>query len=134
MNKQIALSIEQMNNLVSLGVDTSQASMCWVEMPTANAILNDTEETEWSLFVNEDMYPSNVPAFTLEDILEILPRSIKEDYYLSIIKEKNAWNIYYRTPSPFAFLKAVQNREDKSLLQAAYEMLLWIIENKLLKQ
>ena len=132
MNKQIALSIEQMDNLVSLGVDTSQASMCWVL--GENIVTNKTEY--WLTINDEDYFEQHdpiVPAFTLEDMLEILPKAIKEDYLLTAIRIEDMWEISYKTTNSFALLSKIQIRENKSLLQAAYEMLLWVIEKGLLK-
>lgn len=80
MEKQV-LSISQMEELVSLGIDTSKASMCWDWIQQGDGGYHH-------LKINRDIYPcaKNVPTFTLQDILEILPKPcyincIDEDFY-----------------------------------------------------
>ena len=62
------LSVEKMQELIELGIDTNKASMCWWEK-----MLND-----YMLLINDSRNDSRndiswvLPAFTLQDILEIL--------------------------------------------------------------
>ena len=65
-NSQIALSKEHMITLRAYGMDTSDASMCWLREPN---------ERGWFLVKHdEDCYEMGcldpVPAYTLEDILQ----------------------------------------------------------------
>ncbi len=104
------LSIEQMNKLKELGVDTSKAS---VRVGT--------------------MY-FKYRAFTLQDVIELLPKSI-------IINSVKHWFcvsqnclltefqvMYFNGYDSYGVIK-----QNKSLLQAAYNMLIWVIENGYLK-
>lgn len=52
--KQV-LSVEQMKHLQELGLDTGDASMHWQYLPTADAIINGTDEIEEEpcLFVSQ---------------------------------------------------------------------------------
>ena len=55
MKPEQVLSVEQMKHLQELGLDTSDASMHWQHLPTADAIINGTDETEKepTLFVSQ---------------------------------------------------------------------------------
>lgn len=46
MKSKQVLSIDQMKHLRELGLDTSDASMHWQFLPTADSIINGTDETE----------------------------------------------------------------------------------------
>ena len=66
------LSIEQMKHLQELGVDTSDASMCWLDF-------EDNEPMEVSVFVPQIMLGYATckiyPTYTIGDIIEKLPKS-----------------------------------------------------------
>ena len=74
--KNQVLSIEQMQELKELGIDTSKASMCWL-----NTTYNDRD----ILIPNEEVLPNKImfdscsytiinctPTFTLQDILSLI--------------------------------------------------------------
>lgn len=66
MKKQLALTKEQMEYLVSLGVDTSGASMYYSGGSSSyNKLLPKT--------CSQKLHPGSIPVFTLSDILEIMP-------------------------------------------------------------
>lgn len=132
MEKQV-LSIERMQHLKELGLDTSKA----------NAVIYTISETESYCGYSRECiliegylenYLSRNPTFTLQDILELLPSCIKEDfgdcYYLMIEQlsndEEKDWNIRYCL-SDYSLSKI--QFASLNLLDAAYEMLCWCIEN-----
>ena len=66
--KEQVLSREQMKHLQELGVDTSDASMCWVAG-------EDADEVEWNLIIpNNFLLPYNIPTYTIGDLIEKLPK------------------------------------------------------------
>ena len=71
MHDQV-LSIPQCEELVALGIDTSNASMCWAKCAKINS--NKEWESYWHLELNEESHGTKVPTFTLQDILEMLPK------------------------------------------------------------
>lgn len=83
--KQV-LSVEQMKHLQELGLDTGDASMHWQYLPTADAIINGTDEIEEEpcLFVSQPNMKHEYPAYTLQDILDKLPPIIDEVYWLTL--------------------------------------------------
>ena len=168
--KQIALSIEQMKHLKKLGVDTSKASMVRVFTDDNNNILEWDELThEYAehgdacgyFYRDEDenlqqayesllcadgnydhSYRKDCGAFSLQDILEILPKMIKvgelyydlsSDFHNSIVYKVD-WDacdedilheddIYLHTES-----------DGSDILKMAYKMLCWVAENVYLEQ
>lgn len=119
MSKQV-LDIDQMKHLQELGVDTSKASMCYV--------VDDSKAYKPILCVsgNESEYLDaisySVPAFTLQDIIDFFPVNI-DGYVLSIGKKGVAYNRYED-------LETKVGKGDRELIDAAYKMLCWCIENK----
>lgn len=67
------LSMEQMKHLQELGVDTSDASMCWLDF-------EDNEPIEVAVFVPKIMLGYTTckvyPTYTIGDLIEKLPNSI----------------------------------------------------------
>ena len=80
--KNQVLSIEQMRKLKELGVDTSKASMHFLYMPTAKSIMSGVYEVddEPEVFVSQNGMNHEHPTFTLQDIIELLPKSISHKY------------------------------------------------------
>ena len=75
MKSKQVLSIEQMNHLQELGLDTSDASMCWCR---AISYKSATWELEIYEYVINQKLDSNfwetTPTYTLQDILDKLYR------------------------------------------------------------
>lgn len=131
MKTKQVLSVEQMTHLQELGLDTSDASMHWQYLPTADAIINGTDETEKepTLFVSQPNMKHEYPAYTLQDILDKLPPIIDEVYWLTlevIDIRKNEWKIkYVRINTDYER----ESFSSQKLIDAAYRMLCWCIEN-----
>ena len=122
MNRQ-CLSIEQMQHLKDLGLDTSYASMCWIV---------DKENTHQPYIVlspyaeyHVDVTTYSLPTFTLQDILDLLPNMLIENYASPLII-RYLVNGRVRVMFPDYYVTCA--KED--LIDAAYEMLCWAIENK----
>lgn len=120
-------TIEQMNKLKDLGVDVTPKDECLIYQNVMGIdILAFTDK-----FQNEE-----VKAFTLQDVIELLPaeiETIESNYYLTITKyPDNSYVVCY----------FIENQDDSdsfvyfecdNILDAAYNMLIWVIENNYLK-
>lgn len=75
-----------------------------------------------------------VPTYTFQEIIELLPKEIKtvtDTYYLTISTyDCDVWSIYYSMSDEFDYYKEFKS---DSLIDAAYEMLCWCIENGYIK-
>lgn len=142
--KDQVLSISQMRHLRDLGVDTSKASMCWLREPN--------NHTRYEVFcTNDDCYEMScldpVPAFTVQDLLEIIP--------CTLFCDKNGNNISlqpinYKYRMSFYLVKELPRYEAKyedyitktmliyrtgrTVIEALYNILCWLAENKLLEK
>lgn len=124
MSKQ-CLSIEQMQHLNELGVDIRTASLCWV-------CLNSEP---YLSFYNKD-YPQEdtkvIPAFTLQDILDLLPKDICKEgctWAASLYIDYENNRIAYGNTDRYGFEIYHERIIEETLIDAAYEMLCWCIEN-----
>lgn len=158
MKKQV-LSIEQMRKLKELGVDTSQASMVCLFQDDESNIYDWDEVVEecsefgdcFHHFVKDDegnhnrvymylldaeggdydhSYREDCTVFTLQDIIELLPKSIlknnvKHWLYISPNCLLTEFQIMY-VDGDYSY--AVMKQHESSL-NAAYEMLIWVAEN-----
>lgn len=119
------LDIERMQHLRDLSLDISKASMCWLKM---NDVVRLSVHDEYCY---ESSLMEAMPAFTLQDIIDMLPYMI-EDYFLFFQKDRytftggDCYHIYYRQSWRDYRLKEIHS---DNFIDAAYEMLCWVIEN-----
>lgn len=127
MAEQI-LSIEQMRTLQKLGVDTSNASAGWfkTDMDTEYfEVFNNAVPKE---LVGNDNY---IPAFTLQDILDILPVTVRDwdkTYELRLKRmyfkregyQRTMWAVMYEESDYIGHLIMYSHPD---LLTAAFEFL-----------
>ena len=119
------LSIEQMKHLQELGVDTSDASMCWVAGEDTS-----TDEEEWNLCIpNKFLLPYNIPTYTIGDLIEKLPKSIDlgfGEYNLEISTKGEYVEVQYENDyddcTPFFC-------PNLSLIESLYSTLCWLAVN-----
>lgn len=114
------LSIEQMKHLQELGVDTSDASMCWVAGEDTS-----TDEEEWNLIIpNNFLMPYNIPTYTIGDLVEKLPKHfyIKEAQISMVaINGSGAFQVWYdKVPKSC--------KSDGTIKNALYKLLCWVAE------
>lgn len=114
------LSVEQMKHLQELGVDTSDASMCWVAGEDASI-----DEGEWNLIIpNNFLLPYNIPTYTIGDLIEKLPKHfyIKEAQISMVaINGSGAFQVWYdKVPKSC--------KSDGTIKNALYKLLCWIAE------
>ena len=130
MMKKIALTIEQMQRLQELGVDTSKASMYWKAI-VANSNGDEIRKNniKWYLSLDTAMMTCGlmrvkvIPTFNLQDILEELPRYIEvgNKRYQLIISS----HISYRCGDR----DSIYSKPITDLLQDVYQTLVWVAEN-----
>ena len=92
------LSIEQMKHLQELGVDTSDASMCWAG--------NDVVPNNGAAF---DLGYDGIPTYTIGDLIEKLPNcnsayefqvTIRNHFTESICKQNKVMEDYITSHNP----------------------------------
>ena len=137
------LSLEQMHHLKELGVDVSNASVrvgqmvfyhgdSWYGVDSYNVHLFKDDDDDTSCFEEE------YKAFTLQDVIELLPKQIincNEIYLLKIIPISNEVSYVQFNAQIWADITKYPLRVKKSdnLFNSLFEMLIWVIENGYLK-
>lgn len=118
------LTIEQMNKLKELGVDVKPKGMCLM-------YTSDSSDCYY-LKYGESTCEDDVAAFGLQDVIELLPPQLiheEKNIYLNFETIGKEYGFYYVT-CDFEICIYFYNT---NLLQAAYEMLILVIENGYLK-
>lgn len=137
MSKQV-LDISQMQHLEELGVDTSKANFYWHRTKSLN---NYNDWDEWKLHYGvlrlargfTTINCQYVRTFTLQDILDLLPNLIQSqdeenNYWLEFgtaMEDEEWWYIRYMS----VYGVKLNYEEHVHLIDAAYEMLCWCVEN-----
>ena len=136
MNK-ICTSIEQSKKLIELGIDVNMADMYWFNRHI------DLTETKYELFIVDksdktiDFFNSYavavekdeiIPAWSLSALLGLIPDKIvvnNENYFLNFTKKR----VEYRGRITWDGQKCI-SKEAENLLDAIFEMVCWLKENK----
>lgn len=128
MSKQV-LDVQQMQHLQELGLDISNASASWYKPNMGTEYMQTFGTLAWENLVGNE---ENIPAYTLQDVLDALPYSIECDkvdvYWLQIEKmdmKNDDWRVSYLFFSQCKYFHCFQS---PLLIDAAYEMLCWLIE------
>lgn len=126
MSKQ-CLDVHQMQHLQELGLELDYNTMLsW--------IVDDRGKDKPLLCISSeavdyvDFRHYCLPAYTLQDVLDALPSRITHHgcyYYLSIAKRNLAYVLYAKYGSIL-----LNQSKQKTLIDAAHDMLCWTIENK----
>ena len=127
MSKQ-CLDVQQMQHLQELGLDTSNASICWIKDTEGNQHLSVYDE-----YCYEASFMNPIPAYTLQDVLDALPKDISKDgctWYASLYIDFENNRIAYGNTDRYGFEIYHEIMIEKDLIDAAYSMLCWAIDNK----
>lgn len=138
--KEQVLSIEQMQHLKELGVDTSKASMALVYRNAYGDIVDwdyVSEYHEPDIGEHNPYIRSKYGAFTLQDIIDLLPKMITtNDFHRDRVRfvadfseNKIGYAYSHETCGEISFYKEFC-WVDK-IINAAYEMLCWYIKNNI---
>lgn len=125
--KQV-LSVGQIKHLQKIGIELRNTSMLLWYPQILDGIPNSVWDLSvWSesLFSEDNVYP----AYTLQDILDKLPCFIGNQV-LTIQKLADSYTCLYMEPYSRSIIKITESKE---LIDAAYEMLCWCIENGYVK-
>lgn len=125
--KQV-LSVGQMKHLQKIGIELKNTStLLWHPQ-----ILDGIPNSVWDLSVwSESLFSEDhvYPAYTLQDILDKLPCFIGKEV-LTMQKLADSYTCLYMEPYSRSIIKITESKE---LINAAYDMLCWCIENGYVK-
>ena len=126
MSKQ-CLDVQQMQHLQELGLDTSNASMCWIKDAEGNLLLSVQDE-----YCYGASFMNPIPAYTLHDVLDAMPKDISKDgctWYASLYIDFENDRIAYGNTDRYGFEVYHEIMIEKDLIDAAYSLLCWAIDN-----
>lgn len=129
--KSQVLSIKQMQELIELGIDTSKASMLWAYYEPS--VGHEDEKGDYQLEIN-DWEPKrlefpDIPTFTLQDILEMLPKIIDKVYFLKMFINCHGKMTFKYDKHPQGDECCFGEQDCENILNAAFNMLKWCIQN-----
>ena len=116
------LTFKQMHQLKELGVAVKPKGMCLM-------YTSDSSDCYY-LKYGESTCEDDVVAFGLHDIIELLPKEI-DGAYLSLELDYCSIEYYYIYEERISWKSIYFNIA--GIIDAAYDMLLWVIENGYLK-
>lgn len=128
MKSKQVLSIEQMQHLQELGLKLDYTTMLsWIidkrgkDKPLLCISSEAVDYVDFSHYC--------LPAYTLQDVLDALPKSLeigKSKYEISIYMIGGKWAVDYYSETD----ADIQSEECENLIDAGYSRLCWCIENK----
>jgi hypothetical protein len=139
MSKQV-LDIEQVKHLHELGLDTSKASAYWhrvVRMYTNEVVTNWFVSFTESIACLGTMKVESIKTFTLQDILDILPKDISREgctWSASLYIDYENNRIAYGNTDRDGFEIYHEIPICENIIDAAYEMLCWVLTNKYIQE
>lgn len=120
MSKQV-LDVQQMQHLQELGLELKETTLIYAGGGGKYGLFLTKQ-------IDKILWDSTYPAYTLQDVLDALPEYIydsTEQYLLEI----NMFFKYIRY-SRFNDVLTKRNFDRTPIIDAAYELLVWCIENK----
>nr|DAU90448.1 MAG TPA: hypothetical protein [Caudoviricetes sp.] len=126
--KDQVTSIEQSKRLIELGVPAQKASMAWIVTGKSTYNLKIWEtDAETKAILHQKFPDGYIPAFTVADIMELLPMFIerKGTFYLNITPCYEGWYAGYETEKGS---ELTSYREPK-LVDALMTATEWLLSN-----
>ena len=130
MSKQ-CLDVQQMQHLQELGLELKETMLYWVVYEAGHE--NNFVTTKENAMEVIDESCGMLPAYTLQDVLDALPKDISKDgctWYASLYIDFENNRIAYGNTDRYGFEIYHGIMIEKDLIDAAYSMLCWAIENK----
>ena len=134
MNK-ISTSLEQSKKLIELGISFNTADMFYADLLVGDNHkynLHLLESYGFKTFGETKLKISNhlcfIPAWSLTALLKLMPTDDKKDeYYVTTESHSDYHTVNYRNCWDGCIHSAYS---EESLLDAAFEMVCWLLENK----
>lgn len=126
MSKQ-CLDVHQMQHLQEMGLELKETMLYWVVYEAGHE--NNFVTTKENAMEVIDESCGMLPAYTLQDVLDALPKSLeigKSKYEISIYMIEGKWAVDYYSETD----ADIQSLECENLIDAVYSRLCWAIDNK----
>ena len=131
MKSKQVLDVQQMQHLQELGLEMKETMLYWVVYEDGHE--NNFVTTKENAMEVIDESCGMLPAYTLQDVLDILPTEIKpaeRRFWLRIDLSDECLYYYYDDCNLVEHRKKVIGYDGiDGLIDAAYSLLCWCIEN-----
>ena len=131
MKSKQVLDVQQMQHLQELGLELKETMLYWVVYEAGHE--NNFVTTKENAMEVIDESCGMLPAYTLQDVLDILPTEIKpaeRRFWLRIDLSDECLYYYYDDCNLVEHRKKVIGYDGiDGLIDAAYSLLCWCIEN-----
>jgi hypothetical protein len=136
MKSKQVLDVQQMQHLQELGLELKETMLYWVVYEAGHE--NNFVTTKENAMEVIDESCGMLPAYTLQDVLDALPKFYhianigwtKLSIRVHTTKEWEIGYVYTDELSKYAYGCRILGKE---LIDAAYELLVWCIENKVVE-
>lgn len=128
MSKQ-CLNVHQMQHLQEMGLELKETMLYWVVYEAGHE--NNFVTTKENAMEVIDESCGMLPAYTLQDVLDALPKDISKDgctWYASLYIDFENNRIAYGNTNRYGFEIYHEIMIEKYLIDAVYSMLCWCIE------
>ena len=138
MKSKQVLDVQQMQHLQELGLELKETMLYWARCVDNNPRAA-THYGKWVLIKGNNaqtvglMHWEFIPAYTLQDVLDALPKDISKDgctWYASLYIDFENNRIAYGNTDRYGFEVYHEIMIEKDLIDAAYSLLCWAIDNK----
>ena len=126
MKSKQVLDVQQMQHLKELGLELKDTMLYWVVYKVGHENNFVTMKENAIEVIDESC--GMLPAYTLQDVLDALPESIKAgntEYTISFYYIHGKWAVDYSSDTG----ADIQSNECEYIIDAAYSRLLWCIKN-----
>lgn len=124
-----ALSAKQMKILQEKGLDCDNASYYWLIDHGCNYTILLSKNENIVMKTPEDLPDEErVPAFSLDDILDILPQKIERN------SKKYQWVLFNNSIAYWCNGNLCIQFDEKTRLDSAYKLLIWCLDNNYINE
>ena len=141
MKSKQVLDVQQMQHLQELGLEMKETMLYWARCVDNNPRAA-THYGKWVLIKGNNaqtvglMHWEFIPAYTLQDVLDALPKDISKDgctWYASLYIDFENNRIAYGNTDRYGFEIYHEIMTEEDFIDSAYSMLVWCIKNGYVK-
>lgn len=125
----IATSVKQSINLSKLGLSYKTSDMFYKHDTDLDGYI---EKDIYELKIGHSYNEHDIPAWSLSSLIELMPSRVEEEYKLNMIKDDTT-NGYYYNYSNRKERKMISSMAAYNLIDAAYNMVVWLLEKGYIK-
>ena len=124
MNK-ICTSYEQSKSLLALGLDPNTADMKYDPRWDIPVIISE-DDYDNHLNYDPEFENTDIPAWSLSALLELIPDELQDNHFLTLEKEKDEYCCCFEDINGNSFNHFFGN----NAIDVAFEMMCWLLDSR----